>query len=36
MTGQVDHVVPAVLLVWAVVAYRRPMVAGVLLGRRRA
>jgi hypothetical protein len=32
MTGQVDHVVPAALLVWTVLAYRRPMFAGVLLG----
>ena len=32
MTGQVDHVVPAALLVWAIVAYRRPMIAGVFLG----
>jgi hypothetical protein len=30
--GRVDHVVPAALLVWAVAAYRRPMVAGILLG----
>jgi hypothetical protein len=32
MTGRVDHVVPAALLVWAVAAYRRPMIAGILLG----
>jgi hypothetical protein len=32
LTSQVDHVVPAVLLVWAVAAYRRPMLAGVLVG----
>ncbi|MGA2797168.1 MAG: hypothetical protein ABSE63_06310 [Thermoguttaceae bacterium] len=32
ITGQVDHVVPAALLVWAVVAYRRPMIAGVFMG----
>jgi len=31
-TGRVDHVVPAALLVWAVVAYRRPFVAGTLVG----
>jgi hypothetical protein len=31
-TSQVDHVAPAMLLVWAVAAYRRPMIAGVLLG----
>ena len=32
MTPRVDHVVPAALLVWAVEAYRRPAVAGVLIG----
>lgn len=32
MVGRVDHVLPAALLVWAVAAYRRPMIAGVLLG----
>ncbi|HEX5446107.1 MAG TPA: hypothetical protein VFW87_19930, partial [Pirellulales bacterium] len=32
MTGRVDHVVPAALLVWAIAAYRRPLIAGVLLG----
>jgi hypothetical protein len=31
-TSQVDHVVPAMLLVWAVAAYRRPIIAGILLG----
>jgi hypothetical protein len=31
-TGHVDHVVPAALLVWAVQAYRRPMIAGMFLG----
>ena len=31
-TSQVDHVAPAMLLVWAVAAYRRPAIAGVLLG----
>jgi len=31
-TSQLDHVAPAALLVWAVAAYRRPMIAGVLLG----
>ena len=30
--AQVHHVVPAALLVWAVLAYRRPVAAGVLLG----
>ena len=29
---KVKHVLPAALMVWAVVAYRRPMVAGSLLG----
>jgi hypothetical protein len=32
MTGRVDHFVPAALLVWAVAAYRRPMIAGILIG----
>ena len=32
MTSRVDHVVPAALLVWSVEAYRRPVVAGILLG----
>jgi hypothetical protein len=32
MTGRVDHVLPAALLVWAVYAYRRPAIAGGLLG----
>jgi len=32
MTGHVDHVLPAALLLWAVVLYRRPTVAGVLIG----
>ncbi len=32
LTSQVDHVVPAMLLLWAVAAYRRPMIAGFLLG----
>ncbi|MBP90333.1 MAG: hypothetical protein CMJ64_27115 [Planctomycetaceae bacterium] len=32
MTGRVDHVLPASLLVWAIVSYRRPLVAGSLLG----
>jgi len=30
--SQVHHVWPAVFLVWAVFAYRRPMVSGLLLG----
>jgi hypothetical protein len=32
LTSQMEHVVPAALLVWAVAAYRRPLLAGILLG----
>ncbi len=32
MTGRVDHVMPAALLLWAVVAYRRPLIAGIFIG----
>ena len=32
MTGHIGHVIPGVLLVWAIVFYRRPLFAGVLLG----
>lgn len=32
LTSQMEHVVPAALLVWAIAAYRRPMLAGILLG----
>ena len=32
MTGHVDHVLPAALLLWAVVLYRRPGMAGILIG----
>lgn len=32
MTGRIDHVLPAALLVWAIEAYRRPLLSGVLLG----
>jgi hypothetical protein len=32
MTGRVDHALPAALIVWAVAAYRRPFVAGALIG----
>ncbi|MDX1946876.1 MAG: hypothetical protein SFU86_15850 [Pirellulaceae bacterium] len=32
MTGHVDHVLPAALLLWAVVLYRRPGLAGAFLG----
>jgi hypothetical protein len=30
--GELNHVLPAALIVWALVAYRRPVAAGVLLG----
>lgn len=32
MTGRVDHVLPAALMVWALLSYRRPAVAGILMG----
>jgi len=32
MTGHVDHAVPAALLVWAVLAYHDPLIAGILIG----
>ncbi len=32
MTGRVEHVLPAALLVWAVLCYRRPLTAGIFLG----
>jgi hypothetical protein len=32
MTGHVYHVLPAALLLWAIVLYRRPAAAGVLIG----
>jgi hypothetical protein len=32
MTGRVDHALPAALLVWALLNYRRPLVAGLFLG----
>jgi len=32
MTGRVDHVLPAALLVWACAFYRRPLAAGIFLG----
>ncbi|RLS21489.1 MAG: hypothetical protein DWH72_02080 [Planctomycetota bacterium] len=32
MTGRVDHVLPAALIVWAIASYRRPVVAGSLIG----
>ena len=32
LTGRVDHVLPAALLVWAIEAYRRPLVSGIFIG----
>ncbi len=32
MTGRVDHALPAALLVWAVLCYRRPLVSGIFMG----
>ena len=32
MTGHIMHVLPAALLLWAIVFYRRPIVAGMLMG----
>lgn len=32
MAGRPDHLLPAALLVWAVVFYRRPLVAGAFIG----
>lgn len=32
MTGRVDHVLPGALVLWAVASYRRPFLAGVLIG----
>ena len=32
MTGRIDHVLPAALLVWSVVFYRMPLVSGLFLG----
>jgi len=31
-TSRIDHVVPAALLVWAIQAYRRPVLAGIFVG----
>ncbi len=31
-TSRIDHVVPAALLVWAIQSYRRPVIAGILVG----
>ncbi len=30
--GQVNHVLPSALIIWAFVSYRKPVVAGILLG----
>ncbi|MGD9723274.1 MAG: hypothetical protein AB7O59_18425 [Pirellulales bacterium] len=32
LTGRVDHVLPAALMVWAVEAYRRPLISGMFIG----
>ncbi len=32
MTGRVDHALPAALLLWAILMYRKPLVAGVFFG----
>ena len=32
MTGHVQHVLPAALLLWAIVLYRRPAASGILIG----
>lgn len=32
MTGRVDHVLPAALLVWAIAMYRLPIVSGMFMG----
>lgn len=32
LTGCVEHALPAALLIWAVVLYRRPMLAGLFIG----
>jgi hypothetical protein len=32
MTGRVDHALPAAFLLWAVLTYRRPMIAGMFVG----
>jgi hypothetical protein len=32
MTGRVDHALPGALVLWAVAAYRRPLVSGALIG----
>jgi hypothetical protein len=32
MTGRVDHALPAALLLWAILNYRKPMIAGIFFG----
>ncbi|WP_236622140.1 hypothetical protein [Novipirellula maiorica] len=32
MTGRVDHALPAALLLWAILFYRKPLVAGIFMG----
>ena len=32
LTGRIEHVLPAATLVWAVLMYRRPLIAGSLIG----
>ena len=32
MTGHIEHVIPAGLLVWAVLCYRRPLTSGMFIG----
>lgn len=32
MTGRIEHVMPATLLVWAVACYRQPLLAGMFIG----
>jgi hypothetical protein len=32
MTGHIEHVIPAGLLVWAVLCYRRPLTSGLFIG----
>jgi len=32
MTGRVDHALPGALIVWAIASYRRPFIAGGLIG----
>lgn len=36
MPSRLDHIIPAVILIWAVVAYRRPIISGMLIGAASA